>query len=207
MRGGSERGGDFVYNWAMPLDIGIGLIAAFLAAPYFDISFAWLCVLSVIFALLPDLDAIVQLVRSRSVGKLQYDHRDLFHRPIPYILLGGLLVLLLCGWKWALLFSILSLGHFIHDSIGIGWGISWLYPFNYRYYKFFTSSFKKSNEENREEVIAGWTPTEQNKIAEQHGDPDWLLNMYFRFKQPYRLNFIIEMLVFVVGVALVFLKD
>ena len=65
----------FLYDDAMLLDIGIGILAALgLHQPI------WL---GILFALLPDADALLNFLRYRST-KLAYKHRDLLHLPLLY---------------------------------------------------------------------------------------------------------------------------
>src|SRR3989344_8450420 len=105
----------------MTLDIGIGIFAAIIVGKLFSLELTPLLIgLGIGFALLPDIDFLYSLARNghsnhRAVAK----HRDIIHYPLIYLPLG-MLIALPFGFQWSLLFLLASLGHFLHDSIGIG---------------------------------------------------------------------------------------
>src|SRR6185436_6524853 len=102
----------------MLLDIGVGILAAlWFGEP------VWL---GILFALLPDIDAVINFARFRST-RFAYRHRDLLHLPIIYVLIA--FAVYFFNPPVAALFLICTLLHFVHDSIGIGWGVQWLWPF------------------------------------------------------------------------------
>ena len=43
-----------------------------------------------------------------------------------------------CAVAWAMFFGLAVFLHFVHDSVGIGWGIKWLWPFSRKAYKCFS---------------------------------------------------------------------
>lgn len=163
------------YTGRMPLDIGIGLLGAVLQALLGgeDLT-ASLLLLSVLFVLLPDLDGLVSAVRKGSLAKVDHTHRDLLHRPIPYLAVGGAIVWLMAP-QYLLLFLTMSLAHFIHDSIGIGWGIPWLTPFSRGYLKLFSD---KDGDASRSFVF--WRPEEREAVIARRHDPDWMRHQYGR---------------------------
>ncbi len=178
----------------MFLDIGIGILGAVLYTGIVDapITPALLAV-AVGFALLPDTDFIVAWMRSRNVHAINHTHRDVTHYPLLYIPVGSLAVALLGGLPTAMLFAALSLLHFIHDSIGIGWGIQWAYPFSKKFYK----AFSEKDGRFSWRLLVAWTPSEQAEVERQAGDPSWLRNIYLRF-HPIA---IIELLFFIGALA------
>lgn len=188
----------------MPLDIGIGLLAAYVGRYYLGIDPTTALVASIVFVVLPDLDAVIQIIWRGSVHRMDHTHRDLLHRPLLYVPIGTALAALCGGSAIALLFAVLSLAHFVHDSIGTGWGIAWLRPFTRRYYKFFSRAYGDASL-TIHQLVVSWTPDEQRTVAAQYGNPDWVRDTYRAFKPPYSTIFIIETSVFVIGV-LVFLS-
>lgn len=121
----------------MFLDIGLGIISAILTSEILKIKLkVSLVIVSVIFALLPDLDSLFFLLKRKKIDKYFHEHRHIFHYPLLYILVGSLL-LSVVGLKWVFVFAVASFLHFTHDSFGIGWGVKWLHPFSKKNYKLF----------------------------------------------------------------------
>src|ERR1043166_1457460 len=109
----------------MFLDLGVGILAGLLLKEP-----VWL---GIIFSLLPDIDALVNLAQFKST-RFAYHHRDLLHKPMVFAVLG--VGLYLFNSTLGALFLLCSLAHFVHDSIGIGWGVQWLWPFNTDHFSF-----------------------------------------------------------------------
>ena len=161
----------------MFLDIGIGILLSIWTSWFFhaDLTFA-LVLAGVIFALLPDIDFFVELIKHGSVGgKIIREHRELTHFPIIYIPIA-ILIFILYGVMWVMLFSLALFAHFLHDSVGIGWGIRWFWPFSKKAYKLFSE--KDGRFSSR--LIISWSPLELIKVVADHGDPNWIRNIYFR---------------------------
>lgn len=132
----------------MLADIAIGIFSAFFTSYLFQVkpSFSLLLV-GIFFALLPDIDFLIEWIRGRKpLGRFERDHRNLFHYPLFYILIGSIFVFWF-SWAYLFLFVINSLWHFIHDSIWVGWGVKWLYPFSKKRYKF-DKPLKRPGKEN-----------------------------------------------------------
>jgi hypothetical protein len=161
----------------MPLDIGIGLLGALLQAHFGheDVT-AGLLVLGAIFALLPDVDFLVSGLRKGSLFKVDHTHRDLLHHPVPYVAVGGLIVWFLAP-QYTLLFIVLSLAHFVHDSMGVGWGIPWLSPLSRRYVKFFTD--RRTNKPSSSLALL-WTTHERDALIKKYHNPNWMKDTYGR---------------------------
>jgi LexA-binding, inner membrane-associated putative hydrolase len=145
----------------MVLDIAIGIIGAIIASKFLAMPLtAFLVVASIFFSLSPDADFLIHLFLIRKTDKFSHEHRDILHNPLVFIP-AGFLIIAPISVLFAVLFAVMSLAHFIHDSLGIGWGVRWFYPFSKKYYKY-------------SHGFVGWTPEEQHALAEEHGDPDWL---------------------------------
>ena len=170
----------------MPLDIAFGIFLAMLASRFFHVELTWMLVgAGILFALLPDADYLVHLARGGS-SKNAHLHRDLFHLPLLFIPVG---VLIFYPWGsiWMILFAAGALAHFIHDSIGIGWGVQWLWPLRDEHYSFFYIY----RPPHRAEYLPrrwfyAWPHRDIEALSARYGDPDWIKNIYLR-PHPYAL--------------------
>ncbi len=162
----------------MFLDIGIGILLSIWTSWFFRENLTFPLVLAgIAFALLPDIDFFVELIKHGSVGgKIIREHRELIHFPIIYIPVA-ILIYAMFGVMWAVLFSLAIFVHFLHDSIGIGWGIKWFWPFSKRSYKLFS----EKNGKFSYQLVVSWNPEELAEVAANYGDPDWIRNFYLRF--------------------------
>ena len=181
----------------MPLDIGIGIFSAIIVSKLFAVELTPLLVgLGIAFALLPDMDFLYAVARNghgdhRAISK----HRDLVHYPLLYLPLGALLALPF-GPAWSLLFLLASAGHFIHDSIGIGWGIPWLWPFTDKNYSFIYR-YSPPGKKLPQRLIHRWERGKLDQLIDEYGDPDWFRNIYVRL-HPF---FVAEILFFVIALV------
>lgn len=181
----------------MLLDVAAGIIGAILAWGYGGLPPAAFVLVGILCALLPDADVFLSLLRSGRGGKYAHEHRNFLHYPLIYAGGGGV-VLWLISPRVALLFISLSLFHFLHDSVGIGWGVRWLYPFSPDYFKFF------SDRENNfsSNFLVRWTPAELSVAVEHYGKNDWLTKYYLR---PHPVG-IVEGIIFLITIAYVLLR-
>lgn len=178
----------------MLADIGVGLIIPIYVSKIFgiDLSFS-LIIWGVIFCLLPDFDFVLALFFKI---KDHHNHREISHFPL-YYLLAGIIVYFIFGKIWATMYILGVMWHFIHDSIGIGWGIQWLYPFSSHHIKFF------SNEKNEMGLKHYFrTGSELDELKRLHHKPDWIRHYYFR---PTFVS-ISETSIFILGVILILLE-
>lgn len=162
----------------MLLDIGAGIIFAILIAHWFGLSLSVkLILLGIGFALLPDIDAPVELfMRGRLGGKTEGVHRELSHYPLVYIpLIAG--VWYFFGIAYGILFLLGVLFHFLHDSTGIGWGIKWWAPFSQRKHKFFSN---KDGSFSWSHLFVSWEPKELQSTVAEHGNDNWFRDIYLR---------------------------
>jgi hypothetical protein len=135
--------------------------------------------IGIVFALLPDLDFAYHYLRTSQVSAYKghiEDHRDGLHYPLLYLPIGSGLTWLLFGEEWAVLFFLGSLSHFLHDSVGIGWGIKWLFPFTSKNYKFFCE--KDGELSNR--LVVSWTQRELTEVISAKGDKNWIANLFWK---------------------------
>jgi len=186
----------------MFLDIGVGILTAILVSNIFGLPLtAVFLLLGIIFSLLMDADFILHLVKT-GTSKNAYRHRELFHRPLIYIPLG-MLILSFYNSAYAVLFGLASLFHFLHDSIGIGWGVQWLYPLTTDHYGFFYRYQSKHKEKLPQKLLYVWKDDELDMLAKRYGDEEEIKNIYLKW-HPYA---IVEFSVFIVAmVVLIFSK-
>jgi len=162
----------------MPLDIAAGIFIALGASRIFDIGLSpWILLFAVVFSVLPDADFIVEWMRYGSVGgKVIREHRNLFHFPLTFIPVVAAIYFIFGGF-WAALFGAAACFHLLHDSIGIGWGIKWWWPFRGRSYKFFAD--RDGSFSSR--LLVYWEDKDLPEVVAKYGDPDWISSTYLRF--------------------------
>lgn len=163
----------------MLFDIALGIVLTGSVATMFGVTPSDLhYLLGIIFALAPDLDFLVLYFRKHEIAMYRghtIDHRDLLHKPLLFIPVGSILIFLVFGSVWLVtLFIVASLLHFIHDSIGIGWGVRWLSPFDMRNFKFFSDNDGRPSCK----LVTTWTPSQRAVVVSQKGDPNWVWDYF-----------------------------
>ncbi|MBI4120492.1 MAG: metal-dependent hydrolase [Parcubacteria group bacterium] len=180
----------------MFLDIGVGIILSMIFGRWLGVELTGGFVLAgIAFALLPDTDVFVELWQRRGKlgGRTQGFHRTITHYPLLYVPVV-VLVWIIWGAVWATFLGAAVLAHFLHDSVGTGWGIKWLWPFSQNRYKFFAGKDGRQSAN----FIVSWAPEEWREAVERHGDPDWFKHIYLR-PSPV---FVVELLVFAASVLM-----
>lgn len=161
----------------MFLDIGAGIILGILLGPSHSTTFN--VSLGILFCLLPDFDLFFYLTFRKAFNKLSgkrfRDHRELFHHPLPFIVAGSI-ILAIFKPDLIPLFIVGSLEHFLHDSIGPGWGIDWAYPFSKKYFKLFCQ-LDMYHAGVPQKVIWIWDKKEMNNLTDKYGDEEWIKHM------------------------------
>jgi len=180
----------------MLLDIGVGIALSLAISKVFAVEPTALFILGgIAFTLLPDIDAIVELLKYKHLGGYEPRiHREWIHYPLLYIPVA-LAVYYFWGIAWASLLFLGATAHFIHDSMGIGWGIKWLGPFSLNNYKLFS----EKNGAFSKRLLIKWVPEEFAETLKRHHNPNWFREYYLR---PTFIN-IFEFLVF--GAAIILL--
>ena len=155
----------------MPLDIGVGILAALGVAQLFGFEATPLFIAAgIVFALLPDIDVLP----AKLSGNLSI-HRTYTHYPIFY-LVGFVLMWVLGFPEWATLLLVGGLLHLVHDTIGLGWGIRWFWPFSERKFRFFPDKDGKITSQ----FFMTWLPHEEAALIREHHNPHWVRDFYFR---------------------------
>ncbi len=153
----------------MPLDIAMGIVLSLGVAEFFNVEVTWwFIVLGIVFALVPDIDIVPWFSRTK------YDHRSYSHYPIIYVPITAL-VWVFVGPIYAVLFGLATLAHVIHDTMGIGWGISWAWPFTKRRFL-----FPEKGRRVRHGFFMTWLPEAEVTMASEHHDPAWVKHYYLR---------------------------
>lgn len=156
----------------MPADLGIGIILGIFSSNFFQLPLLPAVIWGIIFCLLPDVDFIL----TAFFRNLKTDnHRDLIHLPIPFLAIGSLVIYILLGKDYLLMFLIGSTYHFIHDTFVMGWGVKWLYPFSKYNYMFF---FLWDKDIPEKRFFKKATDAEIKKFEEKFGDKNWIRNYY-----------------------------
>lgn len=164
----------------MFLDIAIGIFTGIIINFFSNGHTNSFITYSIFFALLPDLDFVIYKIFDLSPDK-GYKHRDLFHNPLIYLPLGCLLIFIINGNKFIILsFIIISLLHFIHDSIAYGRGIKWLYPFSNNSYAFFYL-YSKVIKRGLWKLLFIFNSESIPKFDKEHGDENWIKNIYLKW--------------------------
>ncbi len=181
----------------MFLDVGIGILLSVFISRIFGADLSYGFVLAGVgFSLLPDLDVFVELAkRGRIGGRVQGHHRELTHFPLTY-LPAIFLIYAFWGQVYVWLFAWAVLAHFLHDSVGMGWGLQWLWPFSRKAYKFFSN--KDGSLSGR--FLVSWAPAELREVVYRHGDDHWFKNYYLN---PHPIA-IFEFMFFVFAILVLF---
>lgn len=177
----------------MLLDIGIGIIWGILFDSFSDAhslgTFVWFGIFS---ALSPDMDFIYHLL-SGGTMKDDHRHREVFHKPY-FLLAGWLVVALIASPVLAWLFVVGALGHFIHDSIGIGWGVQWLAPFKSDHYTFLYRVHTADKPAPPKKRLYVWPNSDIDKLNAQYGDENWFKNTYLKWHPFATFEFVVFIL-------------
>lgn len=181
----------------MLLDIGIGIIWGILFDSLSDAhSLATFVSFGVFAALAPDMDFIYHLL-SGGTMKDDHRHREVFHK--PYFLAAGWLVIsLVADASLAWLFVVGALGHFVHDSIGIGWGVQWLAPLKSDHYTFFYRVHTADKPAPPKRRLYVWPNKDIDELNRRYGDEQWFKNTYLKW-HPFA---VFELAVFLLALGL-----
>lgn len=183
----------------MFLDIGTGILISVFISKIFDFPLTWIFISAgIIFSLLMDVDFLFHLGAGKGTKKA-HEHRYLLHYPLIYIP-AGMFALYFYNPAVSLLFGLCSFIHFLHDSIGIGWGVQWLYPFNTNHFAFLYLYQPRDKEKIPGKLMYIWKHKEINNLDEKYGDENWIRNIYYKW-HPYA---IVEFIVFIMSLAVLY---
>lgn len=175
-------------------DIANGIFAVLLAGYFSGTEILWWhFLIGIPLAMLPDLDALPELIKRGRVGSSAehiYDHRSGLHFPILFLLVGLFLTYLFPFF--GLLFLIATTLHFINDLYGTGWGIALLWPLSNTRFKLLSRRVNWAKkqlkatgawnevlpEEKRLRLIVSWKEEELLSYIEKWGVDDWIDLVY-----------------------------
>ncbi len=181
----------------MFLDIGVGILLSIFVSQWFNLPLSNLFLLfGIICALLPDADFLYHLFKRGTKDNKDHEHRDILHYPILFIIVG--LIIYYFSPLYGLVFISGTLLHLLHDSIGIGWGIQWLWPVNKNYFTFLYRYQPKHKDSFPKKLLYTHKPHEIAELSRKYGDENWIKNIYFKL-HPYSL---IEFAVFVLAISM-----
>lgn len=179
----------------MPLDIGASILIVLGIAHLFHVHANLLLIAtSIAFALAPDIDMFWYLFGKPSK---QYDHRSYTHYPLLWVPVIALTYVMFGSLIGTLLLACVLM-HLTHDTIGLGWGIAWLWPFSKRKIRFLSPTGSKNG---GWEFFRTWSPQQELVMASVQHDPHWVRTYYLR---PNIIGFI-EYAVFLLGLGALFL--
>ena len=184
----------------MLLDIGVGILLGVLFDGWTEgLSISTLVLFGAFSALSPDIDFIFHLSKG---GRFQNAerHRELLHNPLIFIPLGAGITYLFEP-QLAGLFAAGALSHMIHDSIGIGWGVRWLWPFTNNNYALGYRVRTGNHAKLPRQAFFVWPNEEIDELSKNFGDPDWFKNTYLKW-HPFA---IFELAVFVLALVVLYL--
>jgi membrane-bound metal-dependent hydrolase YbcI (DUF457 family) len=180
----------------MFLDIGMGILVAIFTSQYYHVHLGELLVIGgIIFALCPDFDFILHYFKN-GISREDYQHRNMIHYPLLFLPIGTLVAHLIGGNVWAMLFFLGALSHFLHDSIAIGWGIKWLFPFSKKNYVFLYH-YSKIQKRGLRKFVFAFDKSALSAVVAEHWSDEWFNDIY-RHWHPIA---IVEFGVFLISIA------
>lgn len=191
----------FCYSLTMTLDIGVGLLLGLFLNFVSGIDYGLSLALGIVASMFPDIDFFLPTV---SAGKSPFGHREqviTFHYPLLFVPMVTIIGLIINPWV-GLTFFLGSLLHFIHDSMGIGWGIKWLFPLRNKSYFFLYRVPLEAEKGLEKKRLYSWSDKELQGMKSKYHDPHFLKNIYLR---PTAYG-IVEHLTLLVGITAVVLS-
>ncbi len=167
---------------------------------YFDVELTWyLIMIVVIFAVSPDIDFLWKFFRYKITNQ---SHREILHHPLVFIPFG-IIILFPFSKIFAFLFAMATFWHFLNDTIFMGLGVQWFWPFSQKYFNLFgILGYQTPGKPKLPfRFFYTWKPEQIKEIEEKYGDPNWIRNIYLK---PHLFT-VIEYLVFIVSIFLLIL--
>lgn len=162
---------------ALLADFANGIFAVVLVGYFTDTEILWWHFLvGIPLAMLPDLDALPELLQSGKVSASAlkpHDHREILHYPIVFVLLGLILGSIFDFWGWIFLTAVTL--HFVNDLYGTGWGIALFWPFTKDRFKVFVD---KNNNFSWHSGIRRIPHENLQTEIIKYGKEDWVDDVY-----------------------------
>lgn len=157
----------------MFMDIGMGILIALGVASVFGVApTPEVVIFGVLFALLPDIDFF--LTRIAAIRKVIGEHRSATHFPLVHLVVS-MVMYIFFGKVFATLYFICTFYHLVHDTLFLGWGIKWLWPYSNKS----LSIFHDKGGVITSEVLV-WGPEDDRRIRNEYASPNWVRDFYLR---------------------------
>jgi hypothetical protein len=192
---------------ALLADFADGIIAVLIASWVFGVSPVWWYFLvGIPLAMLPDIDAVPEIILRRRVSASdQYarDHRTLLHYPLLSALI--FIPVAVFGGFWGFLIATAVGLHLLNDLWGTGWGLPFFWPLQKGHIKFFArrANILKSVlvergewdslplSERRLRFVTYWSEAELPSYIRKYGIDGWITPYYLRFNWICALEYLI----------------
>lgn len=133
----------------------------------------------IMFAYIPDIDWVTDkhFWKTGNVAAYAanpYDHREGLHKPLLWALVISAWGVLF-GGVYPFIAFVAVLLHFLHDTVGTGWGMPWFWPLTKRRFKFFAT---RDNELALTTPLVSWSYAELPLFITKHGRGNWKQHYY-----------------------------
>lgn len=161
-------------------DAGLGVLAALFICSLFSVEPTVTYVLvGIVFAYIPDIDWALDkhFWKTGHVAAYSgnpYDHREGLHKPLLWALLISTWGIVFGGLEPFIALVATTL-HFLHDTVGTGWGMPWLWPLTKRRFKFFAT---KENTLTLRSPFVSWSYEELPAFIVKYGRSNWKEHCY-----------------------------
>lgn len=181
---------------ALLADFANGIFAVLIACAVYDVApLWWYFLIGLPLAMLPDVDAIPEILkRGRVSVDAHYtrDHRTFLHYPIISILIFTPVYFF--GGFWGLIVVLAVTLHLLNDLYGTGWGLQLLWPLSTRHYKFFGRRANRLRsmladggylkdlpvEETKLRFMVSWSEAELADYITRFGVDNWIIYWYLK---------------------------
>ena len=185
-------------------DAGIGLIVSAIMLEWFQAPHTiWFIIWTVVWAYLPDLDGAFHFIKTgKAVADLENgrDHREGLHYPLMWSIFFVILFYLFGVNVWLISALVAIMLHFLHDMIGIGWGIQLFAPIDWGSYKFFSKKWV-SADVSLTPVVTRYSKEELRKALIKYGEADWIERYFCKWTHVS----VVDYLLFMIGVISIYL--
>jgi hypothetical protein len=161
-------------------DFGLGVCVAFVITFLFGVQFNASAILTgVLFAYAPDIDwAFDQNFWKKgyvaAYAQNPYDHREGLHKPLLWFALISTWGLMMGGGVLPLIAFCAVALHFLHDTVGTGWGVPWAWPITLRRFKLFAHA----NNDLGARLWVSWSHRELPEYITKYGRAEWQKHFY-----------------------------
>jgi hypothetical protein len=158
-------------------DAGLALITLSLTSLFFDtpVTLA-LAIWVFFFSYAPDVDGLIHYATTgKLVADLENgrDHREGLHYPLLWLLVFAVVIYFFGLTIWTASALVATMMHFLHDTIGVGWGVKLFFPFDSGSYKLFSKKYINADI-SLTPVIVRYSPEELEKTLKEIAVSVWI---------------------------------